>query len=214
MTRLPRRRSPYKQLVLFLDIAQQRPDHWTNKIGDFFEEATAKIMHGHRYDTDSGCEYCPDVSNGGTRFYESKASGRCNRVIVYEGRIEREMEWCGRNDASITYCLWRHKLWTRTVSTEQELRNALIKSTYELVTISIQQLFRVAQTIPVKCINRTNTRGWTHGWHIPIHLLLSENQTVRVQKQLTLFGQKIRNLTVRDIPEQLTLPTPLNNDPF
>jgi hypothetical protein len=201
MTRLPRRRSPLKQLVLLLDVQQARPDHWTNRIGDFFEEATAKLVRGHRFDTDSSCEYCPDVSTGGSVFMESKASGRGNRVIVYRDRIKRELDWCRENRATIYYYIWRHSVWTKTVSTERDLHIALAKSTREVVVVDLSVLFNIASELPVKCINNRHPL-WSHGWQIKVeHILAYKTPQIRVRRQLNVLGTRIRNLVIKTIPD-------------
>lgn len=205
-SRLPRRRSRYRQLALFLDPNQKQISYWTSRVGDFFEEASARLTKGHRYQTDSECDYCPDVGVTKTAFIESKASGRGARVIVYEERIKRERAWCKSNGCSITYHIWRHRTYTRTCSTEDELNASLALTTTQLLVLDLEDLHEVLLNTPSKVINRGNAIGWQRGWVFPFKTLLALAEDPPVTRpRLKVLGHTIHNLQIHTV---------ITHDPF
>lgn len=219
--RLPRfrQKKQYKQLTLQLDVNQKRPDYWSNVVGDFFEEATAVLSRGRRFVTDSGCEYCPDVSvNGHRLFVESKASGRGNRIILYSSRLKREDEWAVNNRATIEYYIWRHKFYSRLYDTDEAARAGLAASTYEVVIVPMAILHKLAKESPAKPINRKGPEGYVYGWQLPVRNLLDTHGWEQSSRSMLVQSHRIKSLTIKRIIPNEPLPSlperDTSDDPF
>lgn len=214
--RLPRFRTKATahQTVFQFDVKQTRPDFWTNDIGDFFEEASAVLFKGKRFQTDSSCEYCPDaIAKDGATFIESKASGRSNRIILYKSRIECERKWAENHEAGIVYCVWRHRLWCQKVGTKIEVLEELAKTAHEVLVIPMSVLHLELGKVPPRQINKygrkSADKGYLMGWRFPVKTFIESYPAIRKVRTLRVNSHKL-TITVTQIQE----PKPKHNDPF
>lgn len=142
--------------------------NYTTTIGDFFEEATRKLYGGIRFQTENDCDYCPDVKFRRNYYGEVKASGRSGKIILYESRLARELQWCRENNLRLDYVVWRHRAYIPDCNSKQDIYDALACSVSTVIRVPIQILADIAATLPVKTINRWNPLGWNRGWQISV----------------------------------------------
>lgn len=139
-------------------------------IGNFFEDATAQHVNGARHRTDSRCDYCPDVSNSDS-FYEVKAVGRSKQVLIYRGRLQKDLIFASTH--KLFYCIWHHSVLTTELETVLELKRSLLNSNPIAYVVPFSEVYRVCKSIEVTPLNSkyggSNSRAqYGSGYRVPI----------------------------------------------
>jgi hypothetical protein len=152
----------------FISMAQTR--NWS---GDFFEEATGRLVAGVRLKTHGGAEVCPDVRVGDNVFVESKGAGKNGAVIVYDARMAKDIHWTAERGASLFYCIWHHNADCITDKPSmRELRRKLAISVRYVLLIPLADLAarcvpekkRVINSKPARKGQGFGGRGYRDGW--------------------------------------------------
>lgn len=78
-----------------------------NVTGEFAENCTAAASGGIRLKTDGTYDVCPDVQTE-DGFCESKAVGKSGNAIVYQARLEKDLNWT-RAGPPLYYWFWYHR---------------------------------------------------------------------------------------------------------
>jgi hypothetical protein len=146
-------KSPWKQAQMF-DLPIGNHGHIRTIIGDTVENLTCRVFGGVRHKTQSTADYCPDISIPAARpilYLECKAAGLSNQTFVYEGRLEKDRIFSKANE--LLYVIWWHKLATKTIQTEGELRSKLLESFRGLYIIRFKYIDQLAKAIPATPLN-------------------------------------------------------------
>lgn len=174
-----------QQLELFDRLALQ--SLWKDKvlnhglvrtlIGDYYEKRTATHFQGSIHKTDCRCDYCPDISYGDPiQYLEVKACGNSNSVLIYEGRLLKDLQISKELSLTISYCVWKHSVETKTHNTARELIDALTQQTLAMYLIPLQSIKEICNKLPVIKLNSKygssdSNPTYGSGYRIPIKKL-------------------------------------------
>jgi hypothetical protein len=198
---LPRHKTEYTQRELFPDTrapgSMGAIRYW---LGDFFEEATARITGARRLVTDSRCKYCPDLHLHKRVFLESKGVGNTGAVLLYRGRVERDRNFQRKSRATLLYCIWRHTAApcrAECMGSLDTLRSTLATQTVSVMVVPFELVESLVINEPARIIN---TRyGRTHdypnkygeGWRLPYRTLRGHCTRQRVAFGPTVYGRQL-----------------------
>lgn len=199
--KLPRSQSLYRQTYLFPDIrapgSMGAIRYW---LGDFFEEATARITGARRLITDSKCAYCPDLHLGKKVFLESKGVGNTGAVLLYRGRVDRDGAFQKRERSKLFYCIWRHvasPCSPAAIGSLDTLRDMLATQTVSVMVVPFELVESLVINEPTRIINTRYGRAdreatkYGMGWRLPYRTLRGYCTRQRVLLGPTVYGRQL-----------------------
>jgi len=133
--------------------AQARP-----YVGDFFEEATAKLMDGFRLKTDAGAEICPDILLRDGWYVECKSVGLSNTSVMYDHRILKYDRFI-REGNKLLYAFWRHKASCAAVTSRNDLWKMLSENTTGVVVVPAWIVHKALWAAPQRHTCYSGTKG-------------------------------------------------------
>lgn len=179
-----RSRAP-RQPVLF-DGADDRnitkPAQLRNFAGEFFEEATAALVRGRRLKTDGTHDVCPDVEIRPGFYCESKSVGQNASAIVYQCRLQKDLDWTLQRAARLFYVFWHHRLDCLPVKCVSDLNLQLAAALRDVTVIELVDLAKLCNTRPAPRVLNTalaakisgKTIGYAKygvGWSLPLTVI-------------------------------------------
>jgi hypothetical protein len=162
-----------------LDYKVKNFAHARNVVGDIIEEFTAAVTGAKRLKTDGTNPYCPDLLWHDNTLIECKASGMNGSVIVYEGRLAKDLATITR-PWELYYWVWRHKAGCKVAHTYQSLQTSVIDSIISLTVLPLPVVAAVCMAHPVRQLNTAYTgrgdrlgygnaaKGYGTGWCLPV----------------------------------------------
>jgi hypothetical protein len=126
--------------INFTSLAQRRV-----YVGEFFEEATEKLLHAERLMTNTKADICPDLHRGNT-FFEVKSIGASNELVLRKESHERELEFC--KDHDLYYVLWSHFCAVSLCADKTTLRQELAKELRDVVIVPASLIHKVCHGRP------------------------------------------------------------------
>ena len=110
--------SPYRP------VTSQGMARWL--VGKFFEELTAMCFKGSLIPDSTKSDYCSDVVIG-PHYIEVKASGSTGETFVYEGRLNKDVDFY-KQGHSLTYFIWSHNTHTTQHTNAKELYASIMET--------------------------------------------------------------------------------------
>lgn len=144
-----------------------------NYMGDLFEELTVDLVGGKRLKTDSTKDVCPDIQIEDNLFAESKSIGCSGAIIVYQCRLEKDLEFLAETGAQMHYVLWHHSCRITEGAPLGDLRTLALTKVRSVTVIPLPALAEILKQSPLitlnkKCRNRGyGAYGYTDGYRIP-----------------------------------------------
>lgn len=114
-------------------------------VGEFFEEATEKLLHAERLMTSTKADICPDLHRGNV-FFEVKSVGASNELVIRKDYHERELEFCKNH--RLYYVLWSHFCAVGRCLNKTTLRQELAKELRDVVIVPAAVIHKVCQGRP------------------------------------------------------------------
>lgn len=146
-----------------------------NYCGEFMEEATKALAGGTKLSTDNRADICPDLLLPDGSYAEVKSIGTNKEVLVYEARIEKDLELL--QDNRLVYFLWHHRFKVSEGITQRELWDGLAAETMSVHVYSAQSLISRMKDATLMLVNKKGGRrgwgsyGYTHGRRMRLHRL-------------------------------------------
>ena len=124
-------------------------------IGKYFEDRSAIYLKGRICLDQANCDYCPDVRVMIGRiphFWEVKAVGRSNQIMVYKDRLEKDCKFVSMGNR-LEYFIWSHRVKVHDGITYKELIDKLNRGEKRLYSIPFTQLRHVLEGKPLRKLN-------------------------------------------------------------
>ena len=86
-------------------------------VGKYYEQLGAILTGSDQLSTDSLKHVCPDLKFGPQHYFEVKASGLNNQLIMYEERLKKYNNWLDSTGNSLFYLIFNHNLSMSDVKT-------------------------------------------------------------------------------------------------
>lgn len=175
-------------------------------VGAFYEELTAKVFGGRRHTCSPGADYCPDVSIDERIYLECKSVGHTGKVMVYEGRLEKD--WDFSRKRQLFYVIWRHRVRAKYYHTEQDLQAALLMGTLWCAVVPFDEIWKLCKATHLVKLN--SKFNYTTGYQVPIKCIepwkLLEwryaGQAVNMQVPRSCTSRKKKTMGVPDTSER------------
>jgi hypothetical protein len=211
---LPTERQKDTQTYLFdWDTPLKGPPACRAWVGDFFEEATAEISGAKRLKTNSKIRWCPDLKWQDV-FFETKSVGESNQVIIYEGRLKKDIDNLAKRKAKFYYWIWRHRLQIKGLKTLKELRSNLAISVKSLLVVDFEVICDILKDRPVRPVlgKQSTKKGirlgygsndYGSGWTLSLGYILERTQPLNH----LVFPPKVYGFDIPTFEVQTTNPT-------
>lgn len=128
--------------IEFTSLAQRRV-----YVGEFFEEATEKLLGAERLMTSTKADICPDLHRASDNiFFETKSIGVSNELVIRKESHERELEFC--KDHRLYYVLWSHFFAVGLSPDKTSLRQGLAQELRDVVIVPASVIHEVCRGRP------------------------------------------------------------------
>jgi len=174
--------------------------------GDFYELATVALVGGQRLRTNSQYATCPDIQWRDEICFECKSVGNTNSAILYEIRVQRDIEFVQRG-YQLYYWFWHHRHQVAQSQLISELNRGLAENIREVVVIPFDAMARWLRGRPVKVMNTGQvssrgkkvgwgSRGYGMGWGVPVSAMKELTTTKWSVRGLKAEGEKFPDFSL------------------
>jgi hypothetical protein len=172
-------------------------------VGDFFEEAGARLTGATRLRTSGLCAWCPDLRWDDRIGFECKAVGNSGSVIIYQCRLEKDLEQSARHGVELWYWIFRHTAPVLGTLFIDDLRQKLAAATIKVACVPLADLAAACYEMPLRRVNSAYTsagkrlgygqKQYGIGWTIRASQFFQSDSRL---SSVSVYGQAIPRLQV------------------